>query len=110
MDQMALDDFLEMEPVCTGELICCSLSQDFHWIRITSGHTPSPFLKLVEFELDGYEFMYKDTPVKNEIISAFGGKVKVIPYSTHTDAARESATSHKKNISKMKRNPNSHEQ
>ncbi|MBO0586145.1 hypothetical protein [Sporosarcina sp. E16_8] len=83
MDQMTLSDYLELDPVCTGELICCSLTQDFHWIRITSGHTPAPFLKLVEFELDGYEFMYKSTSVKNEIISAFGGKVKNILYAAH---------------------------
>lgn len=83
MDQMAIDDFLEMEPVYTGELICCSLTEDFHWLRITSGHTPIHFLNLVEFELDGFEFLYKHTSIKDEIISAFGGKVKIIPYAVH---------------------------
>lgn len=83
MEQMNIGDFMELPPVCTGELICCSLTQDFHWIRITSGHTPTPFINLVEFELDGYEFLYKDTTVKDEIISAFGGKVKIIPYAAH---------------------------
>lgn len=83
MDQMTIVDFLEMDPVYTGELICCSLTEDFHWLRITSGHTPAPFTDLIEFELDGYEFMYKSTPIKDEIISAFGGKVKRIQYAAH---------------------------
>lgn len=83
MEQMTIVDFLEMEPICAGELICCSLTKDFHWLRITSGHTPTAFLNLVEFELDGYEFLYKDTTIKDEIISAFGGKVKTIQYAAH---------------------------
>ena len=83
MSQMAIDDFLEMEPVRTPELICCALTQDLYWLRITSGHTPTPFLKLVEFELDGYDFLYKRTSIKDEIISMFDGTVEIVPFATH---------------------------
>lgn len=83
MDQMELDDFLDLDPVCIGELICCSLSQGYHWLKITSGHTPSRFTQYIDFELDGFENLYQGTTLKDELISVFGGSVKVIPYSVN---------------------------
>lgn len=80
MDQMTLIDFLEMDPVYTGELICCSLSQGYHWLKITTGHTPAEFKQYVDFELDGFENLYQGTAVKDKLISEFRGTVKVIPY------------------------------
>ena len=80
MDQMTLGDFLELEPVCTGELICCSLSQGYHWLKITSGHTPADFRQSIDFELDGFENLYQGTTAKEALISSFVGKVKTIPY------------------------------
>lgn len=77
MDQMKIDDFLDFEP----ELICCSLSQGYHWLKITSGHTPSNFTQYIDFEHEGFENLYQGTSVKDALISAFGGTVRVIPFS-----------------------------
>ena len=55
LEQLTLGDFMGTKPVYSGELICCSLSQGYHWIKVTSGHTPAEFRDNIDFELDGFE-------------------------------------------------------
>lgn len=74
IQQITLDDFIEMEK----ELICCSLSAGFHWIRITDGGTPSPFSDRVDFKMNGFENLYVDTKTKDQLIYSFDGCVKSI--------------------------------
>ena len=80
MSQMTLDDLMTMDAEPVPELIHCPLSGGFHWLRITAGHTPARFKELVQFELAGYEYMYKDSPLKDQIISEFIGSVKVVDW------------------------------
>lgn len=82
VEQMSLDDFLKREPEFIPELICCPLSQGFYWLRITSGYTPARFLKYIDFNLDGYDYLYKGSSLKDEIISMFIGTVKHIHYNS----------------------------
>ncbi|MEK4713446.1 hypothetical protein [Sporosarcina sp. FSL K6-5500] len=77
---MTLDDLLIMDAELVPELIHCPLSDGFHWLRITAGHTPARFKGFVQFELSGYEYMYKDASMKDEIISEFSGSVKVVDW------------------------------
>lgn len=82
VDQLTIDDFLSADFVKAPELIHCPLTDRFHWLRITSGHTPDAYKKFVEFELDGYEYLYKDTMIKDGVISAFDGLVKVVSWDS----------------------------
>ncbi len=79
-DQLSIDDYLEVDSWMDPELLHCQLSEGFHCLRISSGHTPNAFKKYVEFELAGYEYLYKNTSMKDGIISAFGGSVKVVDW------------------------------
>ena len=79
-DQLTIDDYLEVDSWVEPELLHCQLSEGFHWMRISRGHTPDPFKKYVEFELDGYEYLYKDTPTKDGILTVFSGRVKVVDW------------------------------
>jgi len=74
-DQMTLDELM------MPELILCSLSEGYHWIRITQGCTPVEFIECVQFKMDGYDYIYENTPLKDEIISAFEGTVRSIPFA-----------------------------
>lgn len=78
---MTLGDFLTTEDGFVPELIICSLSQGFHWLRITSGHTPTQFSKLIDFKLNGYDHIYKGASAKDEIIAVFNGVVKTVPFA-----------------------------
>lgn len=80
MTQITMDDLLDMSTENSPELICCSLSEGFHWLKITSGLTPSDFTKHIDFKLDGYDQLYINTSLKDEIVSVFDGQVKVVPY------------------------------
>ena len=79
-DQLTIDDYLDVNSWVDPELLHCQLSAGFHWLRITSGHIPDDFKKHVEFELDGYEHLFKDTSIKDGIVAAFGGRVKVVDW------------------------------
>lgn len=73
-DQMTLDDLM------MPELILCSLTKGYHWIRITKDCTPNEFKKYIHFKMDGFDYIYENTPLKDEIISAFEGTVTAIPF------------------------------
>lgn len=76
MDQMNFDSYMDGKK----ELIHCELGSDFHWIRITSGHTPSKARKRVQFILGGYDFLYVNRILKDEIKSSFNGLIKTITW------------------------------
>ncbi|MEK4715362.1 hypothetical protein [Sporosarcina sp. FSL K6-5500] len=84
MDQMTFDDLMETNPGQIPELIHCPLTEDYHWLRITVGHTPTQFKGSIEFELAGYEYMYKDTPFKDSVMSAFSGNVRLVDWKNET--------------------------
>ena len=75
-DQMTLDDLL------LPELILCSLSAGYHWIRITKDCTPEDFKKYIHLKMDGFDYIYENTHLKDEIISAFEGTVTSVPFSS----------------------------
>ena len=82
---MTIDDFLETSSAEIPVLIHCPLTEGFHWLRITSGHTPDRFRQFVEFELNGYEYLYKDASIKDGIISEFSGHVRVVDWKDEMD-------------------------
>ncbi|SKB05204.1 hypothetical protein [Sporosarcina newyorkensis] len=77
MNQLSFDDLLDAE--C--ELIYCQLSSGFHWLRITSGHTPSAVADRVHFTLHGYDYLYETTEGKEETIGLFDGPVKIVNWN-----------------------------
>lgn len=81
MNQMTMGEFLNTKECIAPELIICSLTQNFHWLRISTGHTPIKFSKFIAFQLNGYDYIYEDSSVKNQIISVFNGIVSVVPFT-----------------------------
>ena len=69
-EQITLDGYL------TNELICCSMTRHYHWIRISEGRTPEGYADRIHFTLRGYDYLYEPTEGKDEIINAFCGDVK----------------------------------
>ncbi|BAQ11472.1 ATP synthase epsilon chain 2 [Bacillus sp. OxB-1] len=78
MNQLSFDDFLDGGK----ELIHCQLSSEFHWLRITSGYTPSLVKSRVHFSLHGYDYFYEDTKGKDEILNLFNGPIKTVSWET----------------------------
>ncbi|GEN83607.1 hypothetical protein SLU01_19190 [Sporosarcina luteola] len=76
MNQLSFDDLLDDKK----ELILCQLSPGFHWLRITSGHTPSELMSRVHFSLHGFDYLYENTQGKNEILNLFDGLVKIMTW------------------------------
>lgn len=76
MDQLTLDDFIDGNK----ELICCQLSEGYHWLRITSGHSPIAVVDRKHFILDGYDHFYEGTQGKDEIIGLFDGPIKIVEW------------------------------
>lgn len=78
MEQILIDDFIYVES--PKRLICCSLTPNFHWIRITRGNTPEPFKSSIDFCLGIYDYLYIRTEDKEALLKAFEGNVKHIPF------------------------------
>lgn len=88
MDQMNFDSYMDGKK----ELIHCELGSDFHWIRITSGHTPSKVRREVQFILDGYDFLYVNRILKDKIKSSFDGLIKTITWEEAMGYDKQSET------------------
>ena len=86
MEQLNFDNFLDGEK----ELIYCPITPDNHWIRITRGHTPEGFEKLVRFVLHGMDYFYVDTAGKEKLLNAFDGSVKNITWEEATGYGKKS--------------------
>lgn len=78
MRQITIDDFVDVES--PERLICCSLTRNFHWLRISKGHTPERFKNEVQFTLRQFEYLYVCTERKKEILSAFNGTIENIAF------------------------------
>ncbi|MCG3089153.1 hypothetical protein [Sporosarcina cyprini] len=76
MNQLTFDEFLNG----SKELIHCQLSPGFHWLRISSGHTPSEYMSSVHFALNGYDFLYLGANEKDEVMKNFDGPIKTIDW------------------------------
>lgn len=85
MDQINFDYFLDGEK----ELIYCMLTSGYHWLRITSGHTPKEAAKRVHFTLDGYDYLYENTADKDETMSLFDGTIRKISWQEAMMAGEE---------------------
>lgn len=81
MEQLTLNDFIPLD----NELLLCSLSKGYHWIRISSGGTPSTFLNRVQFEIDGYDYFYENTDGKDEIVMEFNGEIHEIGWEQNKE-------------------------
>lgn len=77
-EQITLDGYL------THELICCSATEHFHWLRISEGRTPEVFRDRVHFQLRGYDYLYENTSAKDEILSAFDGEIRHVTWEEAT--------------------------
>lgn len=91
MEQINFDSFMDGQK----ELIHCELGSDFHWIRITSGHTPKEINNKVQFAIDGYDFMYISKAEKDEALKAFDGPTKTLTWEEamgYGEPKKESST------------------
>lgn len=76
MEQLSFEDMLTTD----YELIHCPFTQSYHWIRITSGFTPSQYTERIHFTLHGFDYLYEDENGKTQIINAFNGPVKTVTW------------------------------
>lgn len=72
MNQLSFDELFDDDK----ELIHCKLSEGYHWLRITEGHTPAEFADRIHFSIHNYDYLYEETKMKDEIISRFTGPMK----------------------------------
>lgn len=80
MKQITIEEFIKVEG--SKKMICCSLTEGYHWLRISEGHTPTDFREKIDFKLGGYEYLYVGTADKDGILDAFDGAVKFLSYMT----------------------------
>ncbi len=79
MMQITIDEFVEVES--PKRLICCSMTKNFHWLRISKGHTPANFKNRVDFTLREFDYLYIDTESKDAILAMFEGAVSHVPFN-----------------------------
>lgn len=79
MIQITIDEFVEVES--PKRLICCSMTKNFHWLRISKGDTPADFKKCIDFTLREFEYLYIDTESKDAILAMFEGAVSHVPFN-----------------------------
>lgn len=83
MMQITIDDFIEVESI--KKIICCSLTKNYHWLRITIGNTPDRFKDKIDFILGEYEYLYVGINEKDEILSDFKGTVEHVSFNFQKD-------------------------
>lgn len=79
MKQITIDDFIDVES--PKRLICCSMTKNFHWLRISKGDTPNEFREKIDFTLREFDYLYIDTADKDAILNVFDGLVNVVPFN-----------------------------
>lgn len=79
MIQITIDEFVEVES--PKRLICCSMTPNFHWLRISKGDVPKGFRGKIDFTLREFDYLYIDTESKDEILAAFDGTASHIPFN-----------------------------
>lgn len=78
MEQITMDEFVNINS--QKQLICCSLTDNYHWLRISEGDTPAEFRDEVSFVLHDFDYLYVRTAKKDKILKAFDGVVTVVPF------------------------------
>lgn len=86
--QITIDDFIPVEgpkpkiETNEKEIICCSLSESYHWLRITAGETPEGFKEQISFTLEeeGLDYLYLSTKDKDDLIQSFDGEILYVPW------------------------------
>lgn len=79
MMQITIDEFVEVES--PKRLICCSLTKNFHWLRISAGHTPVAFKSEIDFTLREFDYLYISTEIKDKLLEVFDGDVQHVPFN-----------------------------
>lgn|SRR5699024_2824226 len=83
-EQITLEEFVEVER--PEKLICCSMTKNYHWIRITQGDTPEPFKNKVSFVLHEFDYLYLRTADKDELLNQFKGTIQHVPFNFGREA------------------------